>query len=340
MTQQTGNKAAEQSAGTILVTGAAGYIGGALLDHLASCHAHASVRSLDAFLYGNAPADTGQTDAIHIQWGDIRDRATVREAMTGIDSVVHLAAIVGDPACALLPDLAQAVNVDATALLLESARAAGVRRFVFASTCSVYGASGTEITEDSPLNPVSLYARTKIEAERLVLAADSAEMRTTVLRFATLYGLAPRLRFDLVANLLAARAARRMPISIQGGQNWRPFLHVADAAAAIVHMLAANDPSAGIFNVGAPGENYQLADLGRLIASLVPDTDLAISDDPTDHRSYHVNVDRFAATGFRPRWTLAAGLRELIDYLRHHPEIAIDDPHWSNIAWLQKSHHA
>jgi nucleoside-diphosphate-sugar epimerase len=340
MMQLAGNQTVERSVGTILVTGAAGYIGGALLDHLAGCHEHPSVRALDAFLYGNPPADTSQSDAVHIKWGDIRDRATVREAMTGIDSVVHLAAIVGDPACVLLPDLAQAVNVDATALLLESARAAGVRRFVFASTCSVYGAAGTEITEESPLNPVSLYARTKIEAERLVLAADSAEMRTVVLRFATLYGLAPRLRFDLIANLLAARAARGLPITIHGGQKWRPFLHVADAAAAIDHVLAANDPLAGIFNVGAPGENYQLADLRRFIESLVPGTDLAISDDPTDYRSYHVNADRFAATGFRPRWTLTAGLREMIDYLHQRPEIAIDDPHWSNIAWLQKSHHA
>src|SRR3954466_5716735 len=120
MTQLAGDYSADESAGSILVTGAAGYIGGALLDHLAGRHAHPSVRALDAFLYGNPPADTSQSDAVHIKWGDIRDRATVREAMTGIDSIVNLAAIVGDPACVLLPDLAQAVNVDATALLLES----------------------------------------------------------------------------------------------------------------------------------------------------------------------------------------------------------------------------
>ena len=336
MTHRADNRAAEGAGETILVTGAAGYIGGALLAHLAD--RHLLVHALDSFLYGNAPADARPT-TVAIQRGDIRDRATVEAALTGVSRVVHLAAIVGDPACALLPDLAQAVNVDATARLLELARAAGVRQFIFASTCSVYGASGAEITEESPLNPVSHYARTKIAAEQLVLAADSPEMRTTVLRFATLYGLAPRLRFDLVANLLAARAARGLPIAIHGGQNWRPFLHVADSAAAIGHVLSAPNPLTGLFNVGAPGENYQLADLGRLIETIAPGTDLAISDDPTDRRSYHVNVDRFAATGFRPRWTLAAGLSALIDQLRQNPEIIIEDPRWSNIAWLQASTH-
>ncbi len=319
---------------TILVTGGLGYIGGVLVTLLASLGHR--IRILDAGLYD--PAPTGHPGVSLIQ-GDIRNPSAVAQALAGVDAVVHLAAIVGDPACALDPDRTRAVNIDATRLLVAAANAAGVGRFIFASTCSVYGAGADDVlTESSPVNPVSLYAESKVAAEAIVLGSGGG-MATTVLRFATIYGLAPRLRFDLVVNLLTARAARGLPIRIFGGEQWRPFLNVADAAAAIERSLASDSSAiAGLFNVGSSSENYQLTDVGRIVADMIPCTDLSIDQHIGDRRTYRVSFDKFtAATGFAPTCTLADGIMELRDVLLADPSIDIADPRWDNARMLQEA---
>ncbi len=317
----------------VVVTGGLGYIGGVLVPNLLAAGHH--VRILDSNLY-DAPIP--RHERLEVVIGDIRNDHLVEDTLTGADAVVHLAALVGDPICAVDPDLTRAVNQTGTERVLQSARSAGIKRFVFASTCSVYGAgSGELLTEESPLNPVSVYAESKVLAENAVLAQSTAEMDTIVLRFATIYGLAPRLRFDLVANLLTARASRGLPISIFGGEQWRPFLHVSDVAHAIQHAL---DPEtsirSGIYNVGFSSENYQLADLGRLIAELIPGTDLVIDPASTDKRTYRVAFDRFTgATGIEPQTTLPSGLAELRDALLADPQIDITDPRWNNVKQFQ-----
>ena len=318
----------------MLITGGAGYIGGELVRQLLI--SGVAIRVVDSLLYGIAGLESIQNHPLlDLRIADLRDPDSVKSALTGIDTVVHLAAIVGDPACAFKPELAQSVNVDATESLVTISALAGVHRFILASTCSVYGIAGIDLTEDSPLAPVSHYARTKVAAERSVLAATTPGMTTTVLRFATLYGLAPRLRLDLVANILTARATRGLPISVVGGDNWRPFLHVADAARAIRHVVDRTEPLSGVFNVGSQAENYRLADLGRLVAELIPGVSLSITESGLDHRSYAVRFNRFGATGFAPQYHLPDGIVELRDWLAAHPEIEIGDPFWSNIASLE-----
>ena len=319
----------------VLVTGGAGYIGSCLVQRLLG--EGNRVRVVDRMLYGDdALAAIAGHPELEIIRGDVRDAETMRRALIGVDTVAHLAAIVGDPACALFPALATTTNLEATELLAELCRDAGISRVVFASTCSVYGAGDAELTEESPVNPVSLYAETKVQAERILLERAAPGFEPVVLRFATIFGLAPRLRFDLVANLLTARAARECAIRIDGGEQWRPFVHVDDAARALALSLSlAGELSCLIYNVGSSAENYRLRDLGNLIVEMLPTTTLTVDASARDRRSYHVLFDRFAAAaGFRPGQTLRSGLAELRDHLLTHPDIDIADPRWDNARWL------
>ena len=324
--------------GMVLVTGGAGYIGSVLVRRLLA--KVQPVRIVDSFLYGDsALAGLASDPRLTVVAGDIRDREKMWRALDGIDRVAHLAAIVGDPACALRPGLATSTNLEATARLADLCQNAGVSRLAFASTCSVYGAGDVDLTEDSPVNPMSLYAETKIEAERALQSKAGPGFSPVVLRFATIYGLAPRPRFDLVANLLMARAVRSGMITIHGGDQWRPFLHVADATRAIELALDLPDDAAGrIYNVGSRDENYRLRDVGELIAELVPGTDLILDESAQDRRTYHVQFDRFAeAARFRADLSLRQGLIELRDYLSARPELDVSDPRWDNVRWLAAS---
>jgi nucleoside-diphosphate-sugar epimerase len=294
------------------------------------------VRILDSNLYDSV---SNMDPRAELVLADIRDSGTVADALQDVWAVVHLAAIVGDPACALDPARAVAVNETATSALVNLTRGAGVSRFVLASTCSVYGAGqDEELTEESAVNPVSLYAETKLAAERIALAANLDAMTSTVLRFSTLYGLALRLRFDLVVNLLTARAARGLPISVFGGSQWRPCLHVKDAAHAIVQTLSTEPSmSAGLFNVGKSDANYQLADVGRLVAAAIPETQLIFDTTSADQRTYRVSFAKFtSATGFQPTRNLDEGIRELAEHLQAHPQISISARRWNNASFLEQ----
>lgn len=317
----------------VLVTGGAGYIGVPLVRQL--LEAGRRVRVLDSMLYTDRWLEpVRQHPALDVVVGDMRDQATVERALAGIGSIAHLAAIVGDPACALDERLTISTNVEATELLMEAAKRAGVSRFVFASTCSVYGAGdGQLLTEESSLNPVSLYATSKIDAEKVIRDAQGGRVEPVILRFSSIYGLAPRPRFDLVVNLLVGRAVRGLPITIFGGEQQRPFLHVEDCARAV--MLALNGPSdavaAGTFNVGDSSENYRLRDVGDLIASLLPDSRPTIQAGATDRRSYAVDFSRFAAAvGFSSSRTLREGINQLADHLALEPSLDINEPLASN----------
>jgi nucleoside-diphosphate-sugar epimerase len=230
------------------------------------------------------------------------------------NAVVHLGALVGDPACALDEKLALEINLAATRMIAEVARGFGIQRFIFASTCSVYGASDQLLDERSALNPVSLYARTKIDSERVLLALNDDRFAPIILRFATVYGLSPRPRFDLVVNLLAAQAVCEKRITIFGGNQWRPFIHVNDAAEAILKCLEAplHVVKGQIFNVGSDDQNYQIAQLGDLIKKLIPDVEVIRQGDDTDRRNYRVSFAKIRKhLGFTPRYTVADGILEI-----------------------------
>src|SRR5215218_9567581 len=255
--------------GRTLVTGGAGYIGMLVVEELLA--AGHDVRVLDSLLHRQAQLAEGLRETgAELQVGDIRDDVARQRALSGTDAVVHLAAVVGDPACALDPETAQAVNVDAALALLDDAARAGVERLVFASTCSNYGRMTdptVPINEDGVLAPVSLYAEQKVAVERALLGLDPAPFAATCLRFATVYGVAPRMRFDLTVNEFTRDLWGDRSLEVFGERFWRPYVHVRDAARAIRLVLDAPAPRVAgeVFNVGRDGENYRKLDLVEII---------------------------------------------------------------------------
>jgi nucleoside-diphosphate-sugar epimerase len=256
---------------------------------------------------------------------DVRDRDALRPLLEGVAGVVHLAAIVGDPAGRRDPELTRAVNVDASTGLAGLARDAGVGHFVFVSTCSNYGISDPDVLvgEDHPLNPVSLYAETKVEVERF-LAAQS-DLPWTVLRLATVYGVAPRMRFDLTVNQFTAEAYIDRVLKIYGEQFWRPYVHVEDVASAVHLALGSPDRALGrSFNVGGDGENYTKRMMYELLKERLPDLRVEWVDVDEDPRSYRVSFDRVRdELGFEVAWRVPAGMDQL---LRHLELGAFPDP--------------
>jgi nucleoside-diphosphate-sugar epimerase len=315
----------------IVVTGAAGYIGATAVARMLA--AGQEVHGLDCLRFGGAALlGSYLTGRFTLTRGDIRDRRAVAQAVAGADAVVHLAGIVGDPACAAEPDLAEQINLYAASTVRELAGDAGVARFVFASTCSVYGHCDEPAGESSPLRPLSLYARSKADAEaRLLTATDG--MTVTVLRFATVYGLAPRMRFDLVVNAFVAQALTTGRIQVFTPAAWRPLVHVTDVADAITTVVQAPTAqvSGEVFNVGS-ADNWQLADVARLVASACgPGVEINITPAAGDQRDYRISTGKLtAATGWTATRTLAGGIAELADavsagVLDGHP--ALEDHH-------------
>jgi nucleoside-diphosphate-sugar epimerase len=249
----------------------------------------------------------------------MRDIECVIRTCARADAVVHLGGLVGDPACALDERTTLEVNRDATASTARIARALGVRRFVFASTCSVYGASDDVLTEVSPVSPISVYARSKAESEQLLLPMDGADFSPTVLRFGTLFGQSYRERFDLVVNLLAAKAVVEGEITITGGSQWRPFVHVADVADAVVRCLQAPTSVVGgrVYNVGSDEGNHRLADVATAVAQVVPDVRVTFAPAADAEANYNVSFARIREElGFQPSRDLTDGIAEVAQAVR------------------------
>ncbi|APZ94734.1 NAD-dependent epimerase/dehydratase family protein [Fuerstiella marisgermanici] len=319
---------------SVLVVGGAGYVGSELVRQLLS--SGYQVRVLDLQLFGLEPlADLLNNKRLQVQKGDFRNIEHVTKALRGMDAVVHLAAIVGDPACAIDEDTTIAVNYQAARMMAQMARANGISRFVFASTCSVYGAADGkgEISEGGALNPVSLYATTKIDAEQALLETADDVFQPTLLRFGTAYGLSHRPRFDLVANLFSAQAVTSGKISVFNGHYARPFIHVRDMARACHLCLEAPLRLVGneTFNVGDESQNYTISELGQMVAQHVPGTQVEESSDDSDPRSYRVSFDRIRSTlGFRASVDVSEGVLEMVEAVRDGHVGDWRDPIYSN----------
>jgi nucleoside-diphosphate-sugar epimerase len=302
----------------VLIIGGAGYIGSVLARKLLQLGY--SVRILDTLLYGqDSIAELAGHPRFTLVEGDSRDVSAVFKAMLDMDAVVHLGELVGDPACALDKRLTLEINLAATRMVAEAAQGCGVKRFIYASSCSVYGYSSDLLDERSTLNPVSLYAQAKIGSEHTLLELNGPDFHPAILRFATVYGLSPRPRFDLVVNLLAAKAVCDGEITIFGGEQWRPFVHVADVAQAITLCLTAPlvNVKARVFNVGADEQNYTISQVGQLVQRVVPEAKLINQGDGQDQRSYHVSFARIRhELGFKPRFTVEDGIQEIVTELR------------------------
>jgi nucleoside-diphosphate-sugar epimerase len=302
---------------TTLITGGAGYIGMLAVEELlAASH---GVRVLDSLLHDqHGCADALREQGVELLVGDVRDPAARAEALQGVDNVVHLAAIVGDPACARDPEAARAVNVDGAMALIADAATAGVGRFVFASTCSNYGRMEdplVPITEEGALAPVSLYAEHKVAVEKKLLGLDPAPFAVTCIRFATVYGLAPRMRFDLTVNEFTRDLCSGRLLEVFGEQFWRPYVHVRDAARGIRTVLDApvEQVAGEVFNVGDTGENYRKLDLVELIRQETDRGEVAFVQRTEDPRDYKVSFAKVAERlGYAITSTVPDGIREII----------------------------
>src|SRR5882672_9406406 len=323
---------------TVLVIGGAGYIGSALLPKLLQ-RGH-RVRLLDRFFYGTDPIlPILDHPNLEIVKADFRRVDKLVECMRGADAVIHLGAIVGDPACALDTDLTIEVNLIGTRTIAEVAKGYGIRRFIFASTCSVYGASSDDqlLTEESPLNPVSLYAVTKLASEKLLMNLASESFSPTCLRFSTIFGLSGRTRFDLVVNLLTAKAVIEGKITIEGGHQWRPFLHVDDAALALLHTLEAPLPKVHneFFNVGGDEQNYTIQQIGELILGQVPQAKLINVGSGGDQRNYKADFRKIREQlGFCPQRSIAEGVKQVIDLIQRGGVQNYGAAKYSNVKFL------
>lgn len=284
----------------ILVVGGAGYLGGAVTDIL--INSEHNVRIYDVLLY-----EETYRKPLPFVYGDIRDKERLKPMLDWADAVVWLAALVGDPACTLNENLTKEINTNSLQYLSDSFKG----RIIFTSTCSVYGVQVELLDENSPLNPLSLYAKTKVWAEKIISNANAV-----IFRLGTLYGISDRfsrIRFDLVVNTLVMRALVHKKISVFGGQQYRPLLHVRDAARAICSVL--NGTPRGIYNLHS--ENVTILEVAQFIKEIFPDLQVETADTMfQDNRNYRVTSEKARTElGFRPTLTIERGIRELKDLL-------------------------
>ena len=323
----------------VLITGGAGYLGSILSRKLLD--KGYKVRVFDNLTYGDEGI-RGLYKNKNFQFikGDARDISQIIEALKGVDAVIHLAAIVGDPACQLDPKETIETNYLSTKAVAEACKFNQINKFLFASTCSVYGASKgakERLKENSFLNPVSLYAETKLKSEEGVFSLADENFSPTVFRFATLYGASPRMRFDLVVNIMTANAVSGGNISITGGEQWRPNLDVSDAAEACLRWLESpiEDSGGEIFNVGVNNQNYRIIEIGRKVVRLVPGTRMEISKEKGDLRDYNVSFDKIARVlKFKPKKTMENGILEMKKLLQNKKIKDFKDYKYNNYRFL------
>jgi nucleoside-diphosphate-sugar epimerase len=306
--------------GVTVITGGAGYIGAVTTEELLGTGRR--VRVLDVLLHDQDHiAKSLEDKGAEVVRADIRDGEARKKALEGATELVHLAAIVGDPACARDPKVSQEVNVGGSQALVQDAKAAGVKRLVFASTCSNYGRMAdptVPITEEGELRPVSLYAEQKVGIEQAMLGGDFNGMKPTCLRFATVYGVAPRMRFDLTVNEFTRDLWADRELEVFGEQFWRPYVHVRDAARAVRTALDAPEEKVAheVFNVGRSGENYRKLDIVEEIQSRLDTGKVSFVRRDEDPRDYKVSFDKVREVlGFETTMTVPDGIQEVADAL-------------------------
>ena len=306
----------------VLVTGGAGYIGSVLVRQLLK--KNYTVRVLDSLKFGgDALYDVMLHPNFEFIKGDVRNENDVAIALEGIDAVTHLAAIVGDPACKKFSEEANQTNWDASVSLFKKAEKAGVKRFVFASTCSNYGKMANPdafVTETSKLRPVSLYAELKVKFENFLLEENKdSNICTTCLRFSTVYGYSPRIRFDLTVNEFTRNATINGEQEIWGAQFWRPYCHVDDLARSVVLVLESADEKvrANVFNVGNIEENYQKGMIMNEVCKVVPNVKVNFVESSEDPRDYRVNFDKIKnELGFTITKKVPDGVKEIYSLVK------------------------
>jgi nucleoside-diphosphate-sugar epimerase len=319
-----------------LVTGGAGYLGSVLIPKLLARGHRVRVLDLGYFGLGHLRSFRPSIDLVR---DDIRrigtDSRFCDELLDGCDGIIHLAAISNDPSAELNPELTEEVNFQATQVLAEAARARRIR-FLFSSSCSVYGEADGELDEMGHVNPLTTYASSKVQAERVLEQLADANWKPVILRNGTLFGYSPRMRFDLVVNIFSLYSALYGEIKVFGdGQQWRPFLHVSDCARAMLHFAEKHELQHQCYNIA--NENLRVADLVKMFRRINPRLQVIHLDlADQDRRDYRVSVRRMRQEGFEPRMSVEMGSEEMVEAIVSG---LIPDPesiYYRNAKWLKE----
>jgi len=322
---------------TILVTGAAGYIGSVLVKQL--LEKKYKVIGFDILNFGGESLlSVYNHPNFKFIKGDIRIKNDIEPLLNGVDAVVHLAAIVGDPACAKQPTIAEETNWKASKMLFNlSHEKANIKKFIFASTCSNYGKMDGDgfVDENSPLKPVSLYAKLKVQFENYITEHETrSDFCVTTLRFATVYGISPRIRFDLTVNEFIRELTFGRELVIFGEQFWRPYCHVEDLARACIIVLEAdaNKVNNQVFGVGDTKENYQKKMLAEIMSKIIPNSKIKYvhkEDDPRDYRVSFAKI--YNELGFTITRRIHGSVENLYKFLKDGMLLNPYDTRYQNI---------
>jgi nucleoside-diphosphate-sugar epimerase len=305
----------------ILVTGGCGYKGSVLVPKLLACGYE--VRVLDIMWFGNFLAPHPNLEIIQ---GDVCDIDNI--SLEGVDAIIHLSSVANDPCSDLDPKLTWEISALATMQLADKSARTGISQFIYASSGSVYGIKEEEqVTEDLVLKPISEYNKTKMVSERVLLSyAD--KMSTQIIRPATVCGYSPRMRLDVSVNMLTMQALSNGKITVFGGKQIRPNIHIDDITDVYIHLLDHPDVC-GIYNAGF--ENISILDIAKLVAKHIPvEIEVTESNDP---RSYRVNSDKLLATGFKPKKTVEHAVQEIIE--KYRSGVVKDEERYYNLKWMQ-----
>lgn len=296
----------------VLVTGGAGYVGAVLVPKL--LEKGYRIRVLDLYMFGERVLDAvkGHPNLEQIK-GDIRDQALVKKVLRGCDAVIHLACISNDPSFELNPVLGRSVNYEAFGPLVEVSKESGVGRFIYASSSSVYGVKSEQnVTEELPLEPLTDYSKYKALCEKVLLSAREPGFVTLILRPATVCGYSPRQRLDLTVNILTNHAINNKKITVFGGQQMRPNIHIQDVTDLYIKALEWPDKAIDgkIFNAGY--ENRRVIEIAEMVRHIVRDGTEVVTAPTDDNRSYHISSEKIKRElGFESKKTIQDGIRDL-----------------------------
>tara|TARA_B110000438_G_scaffold301935_1_gene358139 strand:- start:1133 stop:2134 length:1002 start_codon:yes stop_codon:yes gene_type:complete len=307
----------------ILIIGGAGYVGTVMTAHL--LNAGYQVRTLDKFLYENNHCILPYLgrEGYEFVYGDLCDRETLKEALKGITSVVLLAGLVGDPITKKYPEVSKHINERGVIQCVDSLNGMGLEKFIFVSTCSNYGLIKEDklATEETELRPLSLYAKAKVDAEEHVLGLKGKiDYSPTILRFATAFGLSPRMRFDLTVNEFTRDLAVGKGMLVYDAHTWRPYCHVRDFARLVEMVLRSPNQKTDfeVYNAGGDVNNYTKQGIVDLILEQLPQADVSYQEHGSDPRNYRVDFSKIKETlGFEPEYTIKDGILEILSAINN-----------------------
>ena len=312
--------------GKVLLIGGAGYIGTIITRHL--IEKNFEVTCLDNLIYNNlySLSEFEKNKKFNFVLGDLRNEVLTNKLLSECDAVIILAGLVGDPITKKYPEISEKINNEGTKKLINSCKNKKIEKLIFVSTCSNYGLSDTDLplSEEAELKPISLYAKQKVEVEKYILSQkNNLDCNPTILRFATAFGLSPRMRFDLTINQFTKSIFENEKLEVFDSNTWRPYCHVEDFAGALEQILNANKKVTNfqVFNVGDDNNNFTKKQIVEQIIKFIPGNKVVFTDKKKDPRNYKVNFSKIYETlNFKIKYTVTDGIEEMIDFFKKNKE--------------------